>query len=193
MFDLKQLPFGDPIVASISDLNPLKQGTNCCRMFTTLADSFPDMLGENERRRLHEELRRYDVWKPSVHIEYSFEHDTDSGVKTSLKVSADQYCNKVSEVKIGCTFEFRFLVKLSPAMPCIRHGNVESEQICSRISLAKNKFRSRMTGNILNGVLTVNFNVKENCYSFIPSARNIEKAKHPRQYKQCNSDVESEQ
>ena len=30
MFELKQLPFNDPIVASVSALNPLKQDTNCC-------------------------------------------------------------------------------------------------------------------------------------------------------------------
>ena len=40
VFELKQLPFNDPIVASLSALNPLKQSTNCCRMFTTLADIF---------------------------------------------------------------------------------------------------------------------------------------------------------
>ena len=50
-----------------------------------------------------------------------------------------------------------------------------------------------MTGNTLNGVVFVSFNVKENGYSFIPSARVIEKARRRRQDDvQCDSDVESE-
>ena len=70
------------------------------------------------------------------------------------------------------------LVKLSAATLCIPHSNAKSEQIFSRLSLAKSKFRSQMTRNTLNGVLTVNFNVKENCYLFIQSARMIVKARH---------------
>ena len=52
-----------------------------------------------------------------------------------------------------------------------------------------------MTGNTFNGVLTVKFDVKENYYSFIRPGRMIEKVRHRRQdeYKQCDSDVESEQ
>ena len=140
-------------------------------MFTTLADSFPDVLGENERRRFHEDLRRNDLQEPPVHIESCFEHDTDSGVRTSLKVSADKYWHIV---KIGYNSECPFLAKLSAAMLCMPHA--ESEQICFRLSLAKNKFRSQMTGNKLNGVLTVIFIVMENYYSFISSARITEKA-----------------
>ena len=90
--------------------------------------------------------------------------------------------------------EFSLLAKLSAAVLCIPHGNAESEQTFSDFSLAKNKFRSRMTGNTLNGVLTVNFNVEENCYSFIPSSRMIEKVNHRHyEYKQCDSDFESDQ
>ena len=42
-------------------LNPLKQVTKCCKMFTILADGFPS-VDDHERGTLHEELRRYDVW-----------------------------------------------------------------------------------------------------------------------------------
>ena len=42
-------------------LNPLKQVTKCCKMFTILADSFPS-VDDHERGTLHEKLRRYDVW-----------------------------------------------------------------------------------------------------------------------------------
>ena len=68
-------------------------------------------------------------------------HDADSGVRTSLKVSADKYWYKVSEVKMWCTLEIPLVAKLSAAMLYIPHGNAESEQIYSRLSLAKNKFR----------------------------------------------------
>ena len=45
-------------------MNPLKQVTKCCKMFTILADSFPSVLDEHERGTLCEELRRYGVWDP---------------------------------------------------------------------------------------------------------------------------------
>ena len=86
------------------------------------------------------------------------------------------------------------LVKLSTAMLCIPHVNAQSEQILSRLELTKTKFRSRMAGKTLNGILTVNFNVKEACYSFIPTKQMLQKARHPKQheYKQCDSDFEME-
>ena len=51
-----------------------------------------------------------------------------------------------------------------------------------------------MAGKTLNGILTVNFNVKEACYSFIPTKQMLQKARHPRydEYKQCDSDFEVE-
>ena len=67
-------------------------------------------------------------------------------------------------MKTGDELEFRVWAKLSTAMLCITHGNAESEQIFSRLALTKIKFRSRMVGKTLNGILTVNFNVKEACY-----------------------------
>ena len=45
-------------------LNPLKQVTKCCKMFTILADTFPSVLDDHERGTLYEELRRYDVTLP---------------------------------------------------------------------------------------------------------------------------------
>ena len=62
-------------------LNPLKQVTKCCKMFTILADIFPSVLDDHERGTLYEELRMYDVWDPPAHIEAAFEHDNDSRVK----------------------------------------------------------------------------------------------------------------
>ena len=82
-------------------LNPLKQVTKCCKMFTILADSFPSVLDDHERGTLHEELRRYDVWDPPAHIEAAFEQDNDSGIMISIRISADQYWQKVSRVKTG--------------------------------------------------------------------------------------------
>ena len=82
-------------------LNPLKQVTKCCKMFTILADSFPSVLDYHERGTLHEELRRYDVWDPPAHIEAAFEQDNDSGIMISIRISADQYWQKVSHVKTG--------------------------------------------------------------------------------------------
>ena len=131
------------------------------------------------------------MWDPPAHIEAAFEHDNDSGIMISIRISADQYWQKVSHVNTGDELEFRVLAKLSTAMLCIPHGNAESEQIFSRLALT---FRSRMAGKILNGILTVNFNVKEACYSFIPIKQILQKARHPRQdeYNQCDSDVEVE-
>ena len=73
-------------------LNPLKQVTKCCQMFTILADSFPSVLDDHERGRptLHEELGRYGVWDPPAHIEAAFEQDNDSGIMISIRISADQ-------------------------------------------------------------------------------------------------------
>ena len=47
---------------------------------------------------------------------------------------ADQYWHKASEVKIGCTFEFPILAKMSAAMLCVPYGNAESEQTFCRLS-----------------------------------------------------------
>ena len=52
--ELKQLPFDDPIRDSLCALNPLKQGTKCCKMFTILVDSFPSVLDEHERGTWYE-------------------------------------------------------------------------------------------------------------------------------------------
>ena len=157
-------------------LNPLKQVTKCCKMFTILADTFPSVLDDHERGTLYEELRRYDVWDPPAHIETSFEHDNDSGIMISIRISADQYWQKVSHVKTGDELGFRVLAKLSTAMLCIPHGNADSEQIFPQFAL------------------TVNFNVKEACYSFTPIKQMLQKARHPRQdeYKQSDSDFEVE-
>ena len=128
-------------------LNPLKQVTKCCKMFTILADSFPSVLDDHERGTLHEELRRYDVCAcPPAHIEAAFEHDNDSGIMISIRISADQYWQKVSHLKTVDELGFRVLAKLSTAMLCIPHGNADSEQIFPQLALTKTTFRSRMAG-----------------------------------------------
>ena len=48
-------------------LNPLKQVTKCCKMFTILADSFPSVLDDHERGTLHEDLRRWCVGPSRSH------------------------------------------------------------------------------------------------------------------------------
>ena len=48
-------------------LNPLKQVTKCCKMFTMLADSFPSVLDDHGRCTLHEELRRWCVGPSRSH------------------------------------------------------------------------------------------------------------------------------
>ena len=120
-------------------LNPLKQVTKCCKMFTILADTFHSVLDDHERGTLYVELRRYDVWDPPAHIEAAFEHDNDSGITISIIISADQ-------VKTGDELGFLVLAKLSTAMLCIPHGNADSGQIFPQLALTKTTFRSRMAG-----------------------------------------------
>ena len=127
-------------------LNPLKQVTKCCNIFTILADTFPSVLDDHERGTLYEELRRYDVWDPPAHIEAAIEHGNDSGIMISIRISADQYWQKVSHVKTGDELGFRVLAKLSTAMLCIPNGNADSEQIFPQLALTKTTFRSRMAG-----------------------------------------------
>ena len=115
-------------------------------MFTILADTFPSVLDDHERGTLYEELRRYDVWDPPAHIEAAFEHDNDSGTMISIRISADQYWQKVSHVKTGDELGFRVLAKLSTAMLCIPHGNADSEHIFPQLALTKTTFRSRIAG-----------------------------------------------
>jgi len=98
-----------------------------------------------------------------------------------MKVTIDQYWHNVSQKMLDGEPEFPLLSKLCVAMLCIPNGNAESEQIFSKLSLAKNKFRSRMTSDTLNGVLTVNFNLKGNRYAFVPSPPMLVKVRHPRQ------------
>ena len=147
--------------------------------------SAPSVLDEHERGTLYEEFGRYDVWDPPAHIEAAFEH----GLVTPVLGSILEYqlTNigrrfQFSQVKTGDELEFRVLAKLSTANTlCIPHGNAESEQIFSWLALTKIKFRSRMAGKTLNGILTVNFNVKDACYSFIPTKQMPQKARHPKQ------------
>ena len=80
-------------------------------MFTILSDTFPSVLDDLERGTLYEELRRYDVWDPPAHIEAAFEHDNDSGIMISIRISADQYWQKVSHVTTGDELGFRVLAK----------------------------------------------------------------------------------
>ena len=56
------------------------------------------MLDEHERGRptLYEALGRYDVWDPPAHIEAAFDHDSDSGIRIYIRISGDQYWQKVS-------------------------------------------------------------------------------------------------
>ena len=86
------------------------------------------------------------MWDPPAHIEAAFEHDNDSGIMISIRISADQYWQKVSHVKTGDELGFRVLAKLSTAMLCIPHGNADSEQIFPQLALTKTTFRSRMAG-----------------------------------------------
>ena len=41
------------------------------------------------------------MWDPPAHIEAVFEQDNDSGIMISIRISADQYWQKVSHVKTG--------------------------------------------------------------------------------------------
>ena len=50
-----------------------------------------------------------------AHREAAFEHDSDSGIRISIRISADQYWQKVSQVKTGDELEFRVLAKLYSA------------------------------------------------------------------------------
>jgi len=115
--------------------NPLKEGTNCCQLFTTLVESFPGVLQDNGRRNLYEELRRYETWKPPHQVEPYSNHDEESGVKTSTKVTVDQYWHKVSQLMLDGEPEFPLLSKLCVAMLSIPYCNAESEQIILRLSL----------------------------------------------------------
>ena len=41
------------------------------------------------------------MWDPPAHIEAMFEQDNDPGIMISIRISADQYWQKVSHVKTG--------------------------------------------------------------------------------------------
>jgi len=77
------------------------------------------VLQDNERRNLYKELRRYDTWEPPYHVESCFNHDDESGVKTSMKVRVDQDWHNISQVMLDG--------ELCVAMLCIAHCNAESE------------------------------------------------------------------
>ena len=77
------------------------------------------------------------MWYPPAHIEAAFEHDNDSGIMISIRISADQYWQKVSHLKTGDELGFRVLEKLSTAMLYIPHGNADSEQIFPQLELTK--------------------------------------------------------
>ena len=79
-------------------------------MFPTLGGSFLEVFGENERGKLQDKVRRYDVCEPPVHIESWIEHDTGSGVRTSLSFRSK------NRVYLGIS------PKLSAGMLCILHG-----------------------------------------------------------------------
>ena len=78
---------------------------------------------------------------------------------------------------MSCNLGFwQIKLPLSTGMLCIPHGNAKSEQIFSQLALTKTTFRSRTAGKTLNGILTVNVNVKEACYSFIATKQMLQKA-----------------
>ena len=94
MHNLRKHPFS-------MDCYHLFQSTDKQMIYGRIYRFFPSVLDDHERVTLHEELRRYDVWEPPAHIEAAFEQDNDSGIMISIRISADQYWQKVSHVKTG--------------------------------------------------------------------------------------------
>ena len=97
------------------------------------------------------------------------------GVGLSMLVTVNEFWSKVSNFKCEAGRAlFPVLSKL--VFEIIPQSNVESEQL---LKLIKKKFRSKLIGNMLNGVLSVNFNMNS-----------IEMAHHPCQeeYKDNESD-----
>ncbi|MES9902221.1 MAG: hAT transposon family protein, partial [Sedimenticola sp.] len=181
---MQTLPFDDELIRDIQCLDPAKQGKESVRpAFTKLARHFPDVIPKGELGKLDAELRTYDT--------YDLPADTDRDDVAKFWVTVGSITDSVQKT-------FPILFKLSRALLIIPHGNAESEQLFSRLSLLKTKFKSHMTGETLNSVLAINFNNQDECYNFKPSrsvienARRATTAQNQRQKTHADSDQESD-
>jgi len=151
-------------LCNLQALDPLRQGEQSARnQLLQLAKMFPNVIERSELGHLDSELRKYDKF------------DFGTAMKT---LDICQYWIKVGNKSDSIRKLFPTIYKLVKSLLVIPHGNAEFEQLFSRLKLLKTKFKSCMTGETLNAVLTVNFNDQQKCHQFKPTQAMISLAKN---------------
>ena len=74
---------------------------------------------------------------------------------------------------------YPLLTMVAKAILTINHSNVDSERLFSQYGLSKTKHRNRLGLPVMNALLTIKFNMRTNCYEYVPSQELLKKCANP--------------
>ena len=70
---------------------------------------------------------------------------------------------------ISGEFRYPLLSRLAKAVLIIPRGNADVERLFSRVGLTKTKLRNSLSNKTLSALLSLEINILESCFDFVPT------------------------
>ena len=163
---IKRLPLDHALLTNLQWLQPGIQQFDLSTQVTNAARCMPQVIAPTDVPVLLEEYMDY----------------CTSTLSPSIKAipEVDLYWHAISKLKEITNKASRYpqLSTLAKAILVIPHGNADTERLFSHVGLNKTKHRNSLSISTLNALLTVQFNMNQNCYEFKPSADLVRRCKN---------------
>lgn len=154
-----RFPINDPILKSLTVLNPSTINSNSSQEVISLARSFPNIINDAELQSLDDEWRE---------IQYLDPNDLPSCSATTA-IDVDSFWGSVSKMT-NTSGERRFptVSKLMTSLLSLPHSNADVERIFSQVVLIKTKTRNCLKASTLDAIVMTKSLSGVNCVDFKP-------------------------
>lgn len=162
-----KFPFKDPVVNSLSFLNPEERGDVTFGNVMNIVKRFPVLVTETQLSQLEEEFNDYQVTPSSEMPVYTNETNVDT------------YWSAISEMKnkVTKTARFPLLSRVCKAMCSIPNSNADCERVFSIVKHIQTEQRSCLDNTTLCALLTTKINTDCLCFQLKPEKDQLLTAK----------------
>ena len=157
----QRFPIDDPVLKSLSILNPDTMSSTTLEEVKEVALRFPNIVTSNDIRELDNEWRNLQYTDPSDIPEYSGHREDVASFWGKVSDIHDPFDNNTRFPTIG---------KLTKSLLSLPHSNADVERIFSQVVLTKVKQRNKLKTSTLDALLMVKQGLPtKSCVDFTPT------------------------
>ena len=163
-YAIKKFPVSHELLDNISWMLPFTTDYTKAGQVLSVAKSLPQVIKSDEIPVLDEEYMNFctcDLPFPKEYI-----------------TPVDEYWNKICMIRhISGEFRYPLLSRLAKAVLIIPHGNADVERLFGRVGLTNTKLRNSLSNQTFSALLSLEINISESSFDFVPTNEMIEKCR----------------